>query len=61
MDSKYGDEEFDAHLKKLKFSRLFLHARSISFIHPVTKERVKFEADYDNSLQKLIEKQSHEI
>lgn len=61
MDNKYGDEVFDAHLKKLKFSRLFLHAKSISFIHPVTKERLRFEADYDDSLQQLIEKRSHEI
>jgi 23S rRNA pseudouridine955/2504/2580 synthase len=61
MDSKYGDEEFDAHLKQLKFNRLFLHAKSLSFNHPVTKERVKFEADYDSALTKLIEKQSHEI
>lgn len=61
MDSKYGDDEFDAHLKKLKFNRLFLHAKTLSFNHPVTKERVKFEADYDSALQKLIEKQSHEI
>lgn len=61
MDSKYGDEEFDAHLKKVKFNRLFLHAKSISFNHPVSKERVRFEADYDDKLKKLIEKQSHEI
>ncbi|MFQ3249690.1 23S rRNA pseudouridine(955/2504/2580) synthase RluC [Glaciecola sp.] len=61
MDSKYGDDEFDAHLKKLKFNRLFLHAKTLSFNHPVTKERVKFEADYDEALTKLIEKQNHEI
>lgn len=61
MDSKYGDEEFDAHLKKLKFNRLFLHAKTLSFNHPVSKERVKFEAEYDAALTKLIEKQSHEI
>lgn len=61
MDSKYGDDDFDAHLKKLKFSRLFLHAKSLSFNHPVSKERVKFEAEYDSALSKLIEKQSHEI
>lgn len=61
MDSKYGDEEFDAHLKKLKFNRLFLHAKTLSFNHPVSKERVKFEAEYDAALTQLIEKQSHEI
>lgn len=61
MDSKYGDDEFDAHLKKLKFSRLFLHAKSLSFNHPVSKERVRFEAEYDSALSKLIENQSHEI
>jgi 23S rRNA pseudouridine955/2504/2580 synthase len=61
MDSKYGDDEFDAHLKKLKFNRLFLHAKSLSFRHPVSQERVRFEADYDSALSKLIEKQSDEI
>lgn len=61
MDSKYGNDEFDAHLKQLKFTRLFLHAKSLSFNHPVTKERVRFEADYDSALSKLIETQSHEI
>ena len=61
MDSKYGDDDFDAKLKKLKFTRLFLHAKSLSFNHPVSKERVRFEAEYDSALSKLIEKQSHEI
>ncbi|GAC28982.1 23S rRNA pseudouridine(955/2504/2580) synthase RluC [Brumicola pallidula] len=61
MDSKYGDDEFDAHLKKLKFNRLFLHAKSLSFRHPVSQDRLKFEADYDSALSKLLAKQSHEI
>lgn len=33
-DSKYGD--------KRNFSRLALHAQSIKFVHPATKERVEF-------------------
>jgi len=61
MDSKYGDDVFDAHLKKLKFNRLFLHAKSLSFRHPVSQQRLRFEAEYDSALSKLIEKKSHEI
>jgi 23S rRNA pseudouridine955/2504/2580 synthase len=56
QDSKYGDEAFDDSLKKLNFNRLFLHAKSLSFTHPVSKERVRFEADYDDELTKILTK-----
>lgn len=61
MDSKYGDEDFDSHLKSLKFRRLFLHAKSIAFDHPLNDERMKFEADYDKDLHKLMDTLSHEV
>ncbi|MBF7072921.1 23S rRNA pseudouridine(955/2504/2580) synthase RluC [Glaciecola sp. MH2013] len=61
MDSKYGDENFDAKLKSLKFNRLFLHAKSLSFNHPVSQERVRFEADYDQSLSALLSTHKNDI
>lgn len=61
MDTKYGDATFDALLKSLKFNRLFLHAHSVSFIHPLSKEKMRFEAPYDAALSKLLGKHANEI
>ena len=33
-DVKYGDEEFNAHMKVLGLNRMFLHAHSVSFEWP---------------------------
>lgn len=53
QDTKYGDSVFDAQLKKIGFNRLFLHAHSISFIHPSTEKKMKFIAPYDDALTSL--------
>lgn len=42
-DSKYGDPAFNAELRELGLNRLFLHAASISFLHPVTGTRLTVE------------------
>ncbi|MFC4699482.1 23S rRNA pseudouridine(955/2504/2580) synthase RluC [Glaciecola siphonariae] len=55
-DNKYGDAEFDKHIKTLGGSRLFLHAAQIRFIHPRTDEQVSFRAPYDSKLSKLMDK-----
>jgi len=34
--------------------RLWLHARSLEIIHPSTKEKMKFEAEFDGELQKAL-------
>jgi 23S rRNA pseudouridine955/2504/2580 synthase len=53
-DSKYGDEYFSKHIKSLGCKRLFLHAKRIEFIHPLSENRVVFEAPYDKQLTHLI-------
>ncbi len=55
-DAKYGFEEFDADMKKQGLKRLFLHAASIEFTHPLTNERLKVEAPLEPSLEKLLKK-----
>ena len=53
-DNKYGDDEFSKYIKGLGCKRLFLHAKSIEFIHPLSEKMVKFEAPYDKHLSHLI-------
>ena len=36
--------------------RLFLHAKSISFIHPETNEKLAFQANFPNDLKKVLQK-----
>ena len=55
-DAKYGNEEFDSEMKKIGLKRLFLHAASIEFTHPLSNERIKIEAPLDDSLQKALNK-----
>ena len=55
-DSKYGHEDFDASMKSLGLKRLFLHAASIEFTHPLSEERMKIEAPLEPSLEKLLTK-----
>jgi len=49
-DNKYGDSEFDEAMRQKGLNRLFLHAHSISLIHPATEERIKFTAPLDATL-----------
>jgi 23S rRNA pseudouridine955/2504/2580 synthase len=53
-DSKYGDEYFTKYVRNLGCKRLFLHAKSIEFIHPLSEKHVIFEAPYDKHLSLLI-------
>jgi 23S rRNA pseudouridine955/2504/2580 synthase len=55
-DSKYGHEEFDTEMKVKGLKRLFLHAASIEFTHPLTDERLKIEAPLESSLEKLLKR-----
>jgi len=36
--------------------RLFLHAKSISFIHPKTNKKLAFQANFPNDLKKVLQK-----
>lgn len=53
-DPKYGDTEFDESMRQKGLNRLFLHAHSISLIHPGTEERVKFTAPLDATLTNTL-------
>lgn len=53
-DSKYGDESFSKFIKGLGCKRLFLHAKRIEFIHPLSEKEVSFEAPYDKHLSHLL-------
>ena len=47
MDAEYGDWKFNRRFRiEFHFSRLFLHARSIRFIHPITKKEILIEAPF---------------
>lgn len=53
-DPKYGYEAFDDSMKGKGLKRLFLHAASIEFTHPLSNERIKIEAPLEPSLAKLL-------
>jgi len=53
-DSKYGDDAFTKYIKGLGCKRLFLHAKTLSFIHPLSEKVVSFEAPYDKHLGNLV-------
>ena len=55
FDDKYGDREFDKSLKSSGINRLFLHAKEISFFHPVSETTVRFEAPLEESLERALE------
>ncbi len=55
-DRKYGYEDFDEQMKANGLKRLFLHAASIEFIHPLTEQRMKVEAPLEPALQQILKK-----
>ena len=55
-DDKYGDNEFTGQMNALGLNRLFLHAKLISFQHPVSAERMTFEAPLDKALAQILTK-----
>lgn len=55
-DDKYGNEGFDKQMRSSGLRRLFLHAASIEFTHPLTEQRIKVEAPLEPSLEKILSK-----
>ncbi|MBT0586443.1 23S rRNA pseudouridine(955/2504/2580) synthase RluC [Alteromonas oceanisediminis] len=53
-DTKYTDEAFEAYVKPLGSSRLFLHAHKITFIHPATEKQHTCMAPLPNALETLL-------
>ena len=53
-DDKYGDKHFEQRMNELGLNRLFLHAQSLSFVHPKSSERMTFTAPLDNALTSCL-------
>ncbi len=60
-DDKYGDKEFDAAVQKNGLNRLFLHAYSIRFEHPVSGNSVSFVAPLEPQLKKCLKVMSEKM
>jgi 23S rRNA pseudouridine955/2504/2580 synthase len=54
-DDKYGDFELNRVLAKEGVKRLMLHARRLSFTHPVSGERLELDAPLPPDLQRYAE------
>ena len=52
-DDKYGDFELNKRLRKDGLRRMFLHAASLAFTHPMTGTAMKLEAPLPPDLQKF--------
>lgn len=55
-DDKYGDFARNKELAKLGLKRMFLHAYSIAFNHPLTGEPLRISAPLPKELQKFMDK-----
>ena len=55
-DDKYGDFARNKELAKRGLKRMFLHAHSISFNHPLTGEPLELTAPLPEELEKFIER-----
>ncbi len=53
-DDKYGNKTFNNEFKKYGISRMMLHAKSISFVCPMTQNFFKIKSNYDYKMKKLI-------
>ena len=50
-DDKYGDFELNKRLRKEGLKRMFLHARSLAFAHPISGEPVRLESALPGDLE----------
>ncbi|HAU5548609.1 TPA: 23S rRNA pseudouridine(955/2504/2580) synthase RluC [Proteus mirabilis] len=55
FDDRYGDRDFDTQLASTKLNRLFLHASSLTIIHPSTGEKMRIEAPMDKTLRYCLQ------
>lgn len=53
-DSKYGDELFNTQLREVGLNRMFLHAASLRFRHPLSGEQITVEAPLPDELKKAL-------
>jgi 23S rRNA pseudouridine955/2504/2580 synthase len=54
-DPKYGDIGFNQYLRGLGLKRLFLHASSLVFVHPISGDRVEVEAELPCELNSVLD------
>ena len=54
LDDKYGDQDFDQQMVMLGLTRLFLHAFSIRFEHPKSKETLRLNAPLDEQMKGIL-------
>jgi 23S rRNA pseudouridine955/2504/2580 synthase len=52
-DDKYGDFELNRRLRRQGLKRMFLHARSLAFAHPITGEPVRIESALPDDLARF--------
>lgn len=53
-DQRYGNDAFNKRMKSYGLSRLFLHAASIKFYHPVSQSQMTVEAPLPNELVSVL-------
>lgn len=54
-DDKYGDFALNKTLASQGLKRMFLHAASLSFVHPISGERLQIEAPLPEDLQSFLD------
>ena len=54
-DVKYGNFEHNKQLLKIGFKRMFLHATSLDFVHPITNANIYLEAKPPYTLQSFLD------
>ncbi len=55
-DDKYGDFPLNRSLAKAGVKRLFLHAARLSFLHPVSRERIRLQSPPPSAMQDFLER-----
>ncbi|PPI88769.1 23S rRNA pseudouridine(955/2504/2580) synthase RluC [Candidatus Pantoea edessiphila] len=55
FDKRYGNHLFDKNFFMTGLNRLFLHAFSLSFIHPKTGKNINIEAPIDETLKRCLD------
>lgn len=59
-DMKYGDRIINREYKKLGLKRMFLHAKRLNFISPVTQQSLSIDAPLEPKLCQFLEKLADE-
>jgi len=54
-DDKYGDFELNKRLRKQGLKRMFLHAHSLAFAHPLSGERMAIQSPLPRDLDAFVE------